>query len=407
MALYRFTAKDSSGKKMSGEVEVLDQKTLITTLQKQGLIPIEIKERDTNENKFGLGFLMSFIPKRSISGSEIVGFTRQLSTMISAGLPLTDALVILEKQTKSVAFSHVIAQVVADVEGGTSLSAALSKHPRIFGTIYVKLVEAGETGGVLDKVLIKLADTLEKDREFKAKTKGAFIYPIIVIIVMFIVVSVMMIFVIPKLTSLYSEIGANLPLPTKILIFFSDLMRNFWWLIIIIIGGLIYGLRFYSKTKAGAQVMSRLGLRVPIWGKIRKVLILAEFTRTLGLLIGTGIPIITALKVVAGILESPSYKEGIDYAIERVERGSPLYQPLSANSAFPPIIGQMVRVGEETGKMDEVLNRLSIYFESESEHLIRNLTTALEPIILVVLGLGVGVLVLSIILPIYNLTSQF
>ena len=155
------------------------------------------------------------------------------------------------------------------------------------------------------------------------------------------------------------------------------------------------------------MVMSQVALHIPIWGKIRKTLILASFTRTLGLLIAAGIPIIVALKVVAGLLQSPMYKEGIDFAIERVERGSPLYQPLAANPAFPPIIGQMLRVGEETGKMDEVLGRLSVYFENESEHSIRNLTTALEPIILVILGLGVGVLVLSIILPIYNLTAQF
>ena len=169
----------------------------------------------------------------------------------------------------------------------------------------------------------------------------------------------------------------------------------------------VYGFRIFSKTEGGAQMLSKLILRLPIWGKIRKTLILAQFTRTLGLLIGAGIPIIVALKVVSELLASLSYKEGLDFAIQRVERGSPLYQPLAANPIFPPIIGQMLRVGEETGKMDEVLGRLSIYFEDESENLIRNLTTALEPIILVILGLGVGILVLSVILPIYNLTSQF
>jgi type IV pilus assembly protein PilC len=403
MGLYYFSAKDVNGKRYTGEVEVIDEKALVSTLQKQGLIPIEIKQKNTGK-VFSLG-----IPaiKGSVSASEIVGFTRQLSTMISAGLPLTDSLVILEKQTKSQTFSRIIGEVVADVEGGMSLSAALSKHRSAFDTIYVKLVEAGETGGVLDKILLKLAETLEKEREFKSKTKGAFIYPAIVVAVMIIVITIMMIFVIPKLTSLYTEIGAALPLPTKILIAASDFMRNFWWLLLIMIGIMIYSFKVFSKTQMGAQFLSKLILKVPIWGKIRKTLILAQFTRTLGLLIGAGIPIITALKVVAELLASPSYKEGLDFAISRVERGSPLYQPLSANPIFPPIIGQMLRVGEETGKMDEVLGRLSIYFEGESENLIRNLTTALEPVILVFLGLGVGVLVLSVILPIYNLTSQF
>ncbi len=406
MSIFRFTAKDASGKKVIGEVEAVDQRALVETLQKQGLVPIAVTKRDGQSKSIG-GFKLSIPKLGGIPGSEIVGFTRQFSTMVSAGLPLTDALVILQKQTKSQTFARAISQIVADVEGGSSLSEALSKHPKIFSVIYIKLVEAGETGGVLDKVLAKLADTLEKDREFKSKTRGAFIYPIIVVIVMVLVMSVMMIFVIPKLTNLYKELGTQLPLPTRILIAMSSFMRNFWWLLLILTAASVWGFKFFSNTVSGGQIMSRIMLRVPIWGRIRKALILAEFTRTLGLLIGTGIPIIVALRVVAGLLDSPVYKEGIDFAISRVERGSPLYQPLSANSAFPPIIGQMLRVGEETGKMDEVLVRLSVYFESESENLIRNLTTALEPIILVILGLGVAVLVLSIILPIYNLTSQF
>ena len=403
MSLYYFSAKDLAGKKYTGEVEVIDEKALVTTLQKQGLIPIEIKPRSV-----GKVFSVS-LPKikASVSASEVVGFTRQLSTMISAGLPLTDALVILEKQTKSQTFARIISEIVADVEGGMSLSMALSKHKGAFDVIYVKLVEAGETGGVLDKILMKLAETLEKEREFKTKTKGAFIYPAIVVAVMIIVISIMMIFVIPKLTTLYTEIGAALPLPTRILIAVSNFMRGFWWLLLMMTVVFVYGFRIFSKTEGGAQILSKLILSVPIWGKIRKTLILAQFTRTLGLLIGAGIPIIVALKVVSELLASPSYKAGLDFAIQRVERGSPLYQPLAANPIFPPIIGQMLRVGEETGKMDEVLGRLSIYFEGESENLIRNLTTALEPIILVILGLGVGILVLSVILPIYNLTSQF
>ena len=402
MPLYRYSAKDINGKKFTGNVESVDEKALVSTLQTQGLVPIEIKKLDSPRSKIRL-----MLPSGGVSSTETVGFTRQLSTMVSAGLPLTDSLVILQKQAKNQNFARVIAELVADIEGGMALSVALGKHPRIFDVIYVKLVEAGETGGVLDKVLAKLAESSEKEREFKAKTRGAFIYPAIVMIVMVVVITIMMIFVIPKLTSLYTEIGAELPLPTKILIAISNFMRSFWWLLLLAVGGFIYGFRIFSKTEKGSQLISRIVLALPIWGKIRKTLILAQFTRTLGLLIGTGIPIITALKVVADILASPSYREGIEFAISRVERGSPLYQPLAANPGFPPIIGQMVRVGEETGKMDEVLGRLAVYFEAESENFIRNLTTALEPVILVVLGLGVGILVLSIILPIYNLTNQF
>lgn len=403
MSLYRFSAKDYTGKKYSGEVEAIDEKALVSTLQKQGLVPITVSQRNV-----GRHLLIPFLKiGGGVSSSDVVNFTRQFSTMISAGLPLTDALIILEKQAKSSTFARIIGEIVADVEGGMSLSGALSKHKNAFGTVYVKLVEAGEAGGVLDKILAKLAESLEKEREFKSKTRGAFIYPAIVISVMVIVIAIMMIFVIPKLTNLYAEIGAGLPLPTRILIASSNLIRGYWWLMLMVLIGSVWGIRVFSKTDFGSVLISKLVLSLPVWGKIRKDLILSQFTRTLGLLMGAGIPIITALKVVADLLASPSYKEGIDFAINRVERGSPLYQPLSTNPAFPPIIGQMLRVGEETGKMDEVLNRLSAYFEGESEQLIRNLTTALEPFILVFLGVGVGVLVLSIILPIYNLTAQF
>lgn len=404
MAIFRFVARDQTGKKTSGEIDALDEKAVIGILRGEKLIPLEIVETSAQKQKSA-----GIVPKvgGSVSSSEIVSFTRQLSTMLSAGLPLTDALVIMEKQTKNANFTKILAEVVSDVEGGSALSASLAKHPKVFDIVYIKLIEAGETGGVLDKVLNKLALSLEKDREFKAKTRGAFIYPVIVIGVMVVVIVLMMVFVIPKLTDLYAEIGTQLPLPTRVLIGVSKFVRSFWWLLIAMFIGGIYGLRFYSKTAGGSIVMSRIILSLPVWGKIRKTLALAEFTRTLGLLIGTGIPIITALKVVKDILTSFSYKRGIDEAIERVERGAPLYQPLTVNPVFPPIIGQMIRVGEETGKMDEVLSRLSVYFETESENLIRNLTTALEPIILVILGLGVGVLVLSIILPIYNLTAQF
>lgn len=403
MSLYKFAARDISGKKFEGEVEAFDEKTLVLTLQKEGLVPVQIKKRES----LTIPFIKALPKVGGTSANEVVNFTRQLSTMIASGLPLADALIILEKQTKSQEFAKILGGVVADIEGGLSLSGALSKHAKVFDVIYIKLVEAGETGGVLDKILNKLAETLEKDREFKSKTKGAFIYPAIVVMVMIIVISVMMVFVIPKLTSLYTEINAPLPLPTRVLIFISDLMRSFWWLLLIFVSGAIYAFRVFSKTEKGSQIISRLVLRIPIWGNIRKTLILAQFTRTFGLLIGAGIPIITALKVVADLLASPTYKEGIDYAITKVERGSSLYQPLATNPAFPPIIAQMIRVGEETGKMDEVLGRLSLYFEADAEHLVRNLTTALEPIILVVLGLGVGILVLSVILPIYNLTAQF
>ncbi len=402
MPTFKYIVKNIEGKRLTGEIEAVDQRSLVESLRKDGLVPIDIR-RYGEQRTVGGTALPHF--GGNVSSKEIVDFTRQLSTMISAGLPLIDGLVILQKQTKNKNFNRILNEVVADVQGGTSLSSSLSKHPKAFDVVYIKLIEAGETGGVLDKVLLKLAQSLEKDREFKAKTRGAFIYPAIVVAVMILVIFLMMVFVIPKMTVLYEEIGIDLPLPTRVLIAMSDFVRGFWWFLILLASGGAYTLKIYAKTPKGAERISKLVLKLPVWGKIRRMLVLTEFTRTLGLLIGTGIPIITALKVVRDILTSSAYKEGVDEAIKRVERGSSLYQPISSNSAFPPIMAQMIRVGEETGKIDEVLGRLSLYFEGESENMIRNLTTA--PVILVILGLGVGTLVLSIILPIYNLTAQF
>ncbi|KKR78281.1 MAG: Type II secretion system protein [Candidatus Curtissbacteria bacterium GW2011_GWA1_40_9] len=399
--LYRYLAKDQDGKPVTGDVESLDEASLVKILQQENLIPINITKRGGGTGSISISF------GGGVPYDELVGFTRQLSTMVSAGLPLTDSLVILQKQTRNAHFGKILSQIVADVEGGLALSKAMGQHPKVFSVVYIRLIEAGETGGVLDKVLMKLADSLEKEKEFKSKTKGAFVYPAIVVVVMIIVVAVMMIFVIPKLTMLYEEIGTDLPLMTRVMIGVSDFMVGFWWLVLIIVAGSIFGFRFFAKTPQGSDLVSKMVLSLPVWGKMRKTIILAEFTRTLGLLIGTGIPIITALKVVRDILANSTYRDGIDFAMKRVERGSPLHVPMAQNPAFPPIIAQMMRVGEETGKMDEVLGRLAVYFEQESENMVRNLTTAMEPIILVILGVGVGVLVLSIIMPIYNLTAQF
>ncbi|HLA04299.1 MAG TPA: type II secretion system F family protein, partial [Patescibacteria group bacterium] len=240
MSLYKFIAKDQSGKNVTGEVEAFDEKALVATLRSENLVPINISIRGARKFEFA-----TTVPKfgGGVSYSEIVSFTRQLSTMISAGLPIADALVILEKQTKSQKFQKVLSVVVADVEGGTSLSSAFAKHTKVFDEVYVRLIEAGETGGVLDKILAKLADTMEKEKEFKAKTRGAFIYPIIVVAVMLVVITIMLIFVIPKLTGIYEEIGAELPLPTRILIAASDFVRGFWWLLIILGVSGIWGIK--------------------------------------------------------------------------------------------------------------------------------------------------------------------
>ena len=402
MKTFVYSAKDAASLSKSGSIEAPDERTAAFTLRQHGLIPISIKVRSEN---LGLKLIATLFSR--VSHGELVNFTRQLATMIAAGLTLPDALVILQKQMTNRQFQQILSDVLRNVEGGSSLASALAKHQQLFGKIYIELIRAGESAGVLDNVLNRLADNLEKEREFRSKTRGALIYPAIVLAAMGLVVFVMMVFVIPKLTDLYKEFGASLPLPTRILITISGLSRRFWWLVIAIVVGSIVLLRRYSKSEIGKKQLDAVILRLPVWGKIRQNVILAEFSRTLGLLIGAGIPILDALKIVAGAVDNAVFEQAILTSAKQVERGFPLGVPLSQQKVFPPIVSQMVKTGEETGKLDDVLSKVSHYFESESEHAVKNLTTALEPIILIILAVGVAFLIISIILPIYSLTSQF
>ncbi len=351
---------------------------------------------------------LSYILKKSVfrvTLTDISTFTRQLSTMINAGLPLTEALVLLKSQGKP-ALAEATEGILRDVEGGLSLAGALEQHPKIFSPVYVSLVKAGESAGVLDNILNRMADNLETQREFQAKIKGAMIYPIIIIVGMLLVATIMMIFVIPKLLGLYKEFDAKLPLPTQILISISDLSVRFWWVVLLALVGLVYIYKKFSSSKAGKRKIDELKFKLPVAGKLLNQTILAEFTRTLGLLVGAGVPITEALEISAKTANNLVIEEGIFLANEQVEKGVPLSTAIAKNEIFPPIVSQMLSVGEETGKLDEVLSKVSKYFQSESEESLKGLTTAIEPLIMILLGVGVGFLIIAIILPIYNLTSQ-
>ncbi|HEY5601157.1 MAG TPA: type II secretion system F family protein [Patescibacteria group bacterium] len=402
MKTFVYTAKDVKSANRTGVIEAPDEKQAAISLHQHGLVPVSIKVKSE-------GYSVSSLFKRfeKISHNELVNFTRQFSTMVTAGLSLPDSLAILQKQTRNNKFKNVLDSVLKDVEGGLSLASSLGKHPEVFTPIYIALVKAGETAGVLDKVLLRLADNLEKEREFRSKTKGALVYPAIIVFAMGAVMFIMMVFVIPKLTELYKEFDAELPLPTQIMMTMSALAVRFWWIVIAGVIALPFILRRIKASPLGRRKLDQIGLKIPVVGKLRQNVVMAEFTRTFGLLIGAGIPILEALKVVAGAVDNVVYREAIANAASSVERGLPLAVPLSQTSIFPPLLGQMVKTGEETGKLDEVLGKVSVYFEAEAEHAVKNLTTALEPMILILLAFGVAFLIIAVILPIYSLTSQF
>ena len=401
MKRYNYKAKDKDGRVVSGEVEASSEQQAAKLVRDRGMVVISIKTVFENP--------LSIVRKlrERITLSDVATFTRQLATMVNAGLPITEALLILRSQSKG-SLQKIVAQILADVEGGESLSTAFSRHPKVFSPTFVALVKSGEVGGVMDEVLQRLADNLEKEQEFKGKVKGALIYPAIIIIGMFVVGLILMIFVIPRLTALYSEFNADLPLPTRILIGVSDLTFKLWPLVLLLIGAGIYGLGLYRKTPAGRRKTDELIFKIPVFGELQKQVLLTELTRTLSLMVGAGVSILESLNITAGVMGNVVISDALKDAAKQVEKGFPIAFSFARHpEAFPFILSQMIAVGEETGKMEEVLSKVSHVFEVESDQKVKGLTSAVEPLVMVLLGVGVGFLVIAVILPIYNLTSQF
>lgn len=398
MIRFRFKAKTRDGVTRKGIVEAQSLASAGTVLREQGLVIIELHELSSSRSLLSFGNKVKF--------DDIVNLTRQLSTMIGAGLPLTDALSILQVQASPILQSK-LSQILRNIEGGSTFADALSAHPDTFSKVYIALIRAGESAGVLDTILVRLADNLESEREFRSKTKGALIYPVIVLIGMTIVGIVMMVFVLPKLTAMYQDFNAELPAITKALISTSNFLNDAWYIMVVLIFGLLYGLRLWHKTKTGAIALDQFTLKIPIYGKIRLMVMMAEFSRTLALLASAGVSLVEALGIVKDVVDSVILSDALVVVAKDVEKGNPLATSLAKHPAFPMIISQMVAVGEQTGKLDEILNRVAVYFEVESEHAIKNLSTAMEPLIMILLGVGVGFLIVAIIVPIYNLTSAF
>lgn len=401
MKRFNYKAKDREGRLVTGEVEAGDSHDAARLVKGKGLYVISITPKI--DSPFAI--LKRF--QERITPGDVATFTRQLATMINSGLPITEALLILRSQLKG-SMQKIVAQILADVEAGESLSNALARHPKVFSTTYIALVKSGEVGGVMDAVLTRLADDLEKQQEFAGKVKGALIYPAVIIVGMVIVSFIMMIFVIPRLTSLYADFNATLPLPTLILIGISNFFISFWYLVLIIVGGGIYAFGLYRGTPAGRRKTDALIFKIPVFGELQKQVILTELTRTLSLMVGAGVPILEALNITSQVVGNTVISEALRDTAKQVEKGFPIAFAMSRHpDAFPFILTQMVAVGEETGKMDEVLQKISHIFEVESDEKVKGLTAAIEPIVMVILGLGVGFLVIAVILPIYNLTSQF
>jgi type IV pilus assembly protein PilC len=403
MMRFNFKAKDKKGRLVAGLVEASDEKHAASLVREKELILLSLSP----QRKDNLSVIINKFKNR-IKEDDVSTFTRQLATMVNAGLPITESLLILKNQARGAALKEMLSQILADVQEGQSLSSAIGKYPNVFSPTYIALLRAGEAGGVLDNVLARLSDNMEKQVEFKGKVKGALIYPVIVVIGMVLVAAIMMIFVIPKMLSLYSEFGAQLPGPTRILMAVSGFFAKFWWLILVITAFGVNFLITYRKTKTGRRRIDELILKIPIFGDLQRQVALTELTRTLSLLVGAGVSILEALGILSQISGNAVIGDALEDSASQVEKGFPLAYAFSKHpEAFPYILSQMVAVGEETGKISEVLAKVSHIFEVESDQKVKALTSAIEPIVMVILGVGVGFLVIAVILPIYNLTSQF
>lgn len=400
MKIY-YKAIGPDGKALDGFLTAKSRTEAASYIRKQGLFPIKIVEHKESD-VFGL-----FSKKKTISSKDRVFFTRQLSTMLNSGLTLIQALNILKDQSVKKNLRDVIINIITDIEAGSSFSGAIEKYPTVFSPIYISLVKAAESSGLMDKVLDRLATTLEKQQELREKVRGALVYPIIVILLMFGVSILMMVLVIPQISTLYESFDADLPLPTQVLIGLSNITVAYWPVLIIglIIGG--YGLLRFRKTPNGKYYTDKAILKIPIVGKLISENILTEFSRTLGLLVGAGSAIVPSLRMLREVSGNSLFEAAISQASFRVEKGVSVGDALSVSHLFPQYLIQMIKIGEQSGKLDESLMKASVYYEDEVERVVKTLTTAMEPFIIIVLGVGVGFLLISVISPIYQLTSAF
>ncbi len=398
MKLY-YRAIDPDGKSITGLIDGKDERDVAAYLRTHNLVPLKITRAD---KKSPLKMFSSKQPKLA----ERVFFTRQLASMLTSGLTLMQALEIVKNQTQNAVMADAIQEIMVGVESGNIFSSMLQKYPNLFPPIYVALIKTAESSGLLDKVLLRLAENLEKQDKLQRTIKGALTYPIIVIVVMILVMLVMMIFVLPQLTGLYENMSVELPASTQFVLSLSDFFRKVWYLIVGAILAGIYFIRRSYKQENGRKIIDGLLLKLPVFGKLIKMTMLAEFTRTLGLLIGAGTLVVDSLVKSSEVVGNVLYRDAILLVSKRVEKGITMGDAMGATPLFPPMVVELVRIGEQTGKLDEALIHSSEYFEREVDEMVKNLTTLMEPIIIVFLAIGVGFLIFSIVTPIYGIISS-
>lgn len=398
---FNYTATNKEGKTIQGEAEATDRNSLVSILNKQELHPIVIKSAGSGAAK----------KKRAkkVKLKELVVFTRQLSTMISAGVPLTRALSTMQDQTESKYFKEVVGGVTKDIESGTSLGDALEKYPNVFSDIYTSMVRAGEAGGILDDILKRLASQVEQDASIRKKIKSAMMYPAVIFSITILAFFGIMIFVIPKIGDILTDLGgpdAELPVYTRALLSISAFVQSNVIILGLLFFGLVYVVRRYIKTPAGKYKFHALLLRLPVLKVLVMKIAIARFARTFASLMSAGVSVLDALEVTGGAIGNKVIEAELKEAAKAVKNGKQLSEPLSASPHFPPIVAQMLAVGEETGQIDTILVKVADFYEEEVETMIDGLSALIEPLMIVVLGSIVGVIAASVMGPIASLSQS-
>ena len=399
MAIFKYSTRTKEGTKKEGEVEATSRNQVVKELQEKGLVVVKVDE------KLDIFSSMKAINIGGIPLNEKVVFMRQLATMVSAGLPITKSLQILLEQAENPRFKDVIDNVLQSVEGGISLSESFRREKDAFDDITLNLIKAGESSGKLEEILVSIADNMENDRDFQGKIKGAMIYPTVIGVVVIAVVAMVVLFMIPAVEDVFSEFGGELPAITKILIDMSTFSRTYWWIVLIILSLSVVGIRYYLSTVKGKLLWDSIKLKIPVFGTMTRKIELATFTSTMNLLVGSGLNLLDALDLTAGSMSNVQFKNTVKEATEQVKKGSSLSVPISRAEVFPLIVGNMIGVGEETGKLDEVLGKLAEYYRAEIERLSENLTSLMEPLMLILMGGVIGFIAVAVYLPMFSLAN--
>jgi type IV pilus assembly protein PilC len=400
MAAFTYDAINAQGLELSGEIHAPDLGAAREQLQSRGLLPQSLSERSASGER---GAKTAF---KKVKPKSLQVFSRQLATMIEAGVSVVAALVTLEEQTEDNYLREVIAEIRSDVEGGMVLSRAFARHPKVFNRLYVSLIEAGESSGTLDRVLDRAATQIEKENKLKRRVKGAMVYPSIVTTFAFLVLTFMLMFIIPIFAQIYDELHGELPKLTQFVLAMSNVMRHWWFIIIPFLIGMVFAFRRAIQTERGRELWDRFKLRIPmrIGATVHKVA-LARVSRTLATLIAAGVDIIKALEITGATSGNWVVEQSLANVKDRVHEGAPISQPLSEDAAFPAMVGHMVKVGEETGELDKMLGKVADFYEDEVDTAIQSLTSIIEPLLMIGVGAMVGLIVISMYLPMFKMLT--